>query len=421
MARVLVIGSGGREHALCDKFASSSHVDQVYAAPGNPGMKDCATIVDIAANQFAQLAQFAQEQEIDLTFVGPEIPLADGIVDYFQARNLTIFGPNKQAAQLESSKAFAKEFMKRHEIPTAAYQTFQNYEQAQAYLQEQANYPIVLKADGLAAGKGVVIAGSAEEACQELDAMMNQHKFASAGHSVVIEEFLMGEEFSLLAFVHEDQVYPMQIAQDHKRAFDQDTGPNTGGMGAYTPVSHLPHSVMQEALQQVMIPAAKGMVADGCPFTGVLYGGFMATAQGVKTIEFNVRFGDPETEVLLPAMKSDLYEVIQKVLAKQQMEVVFHDTKALGVVIASKGYPEHYVKGQQIKGLTDIDAKKVRVYHMGTYEDQGEIKNNGGRVLFVMASANTMEEARKVVYDEVRKIDGEALFYRSDIGYRNLQ
>lgn len=421
MARVLVIGSGGREHALCDKFAASPQVDQVYAAPGNPGMKDCAVVVPIAANQFEQLAQFAIDQAIDLTFVGPEIPLAEGIVDYFKERNLTIFGPDKKAAQLESSKSFAKEFMKRHAIPTADYQAFHNYSDAEAYLNTNMNDPIVLKADGLAAGKGVVIAASKEEALAELDAMMNQRKFDDAGSMVVIEEYLVGEEFSLLAFVHEEQVYPMQIAQDHKRAFDQDEGPNTGGMGAYTPVSHISAAVIQEALDRVMVPAAKGMVADGCPFTGVLYGGLMATDQGVKTIEFNVRFGDPETEVILPAMKSDLYEVIQKVLKKETVEIVFQPSKTLGVVIASKGYPDQYVKGQIIDGLSELDQSKARIYHMGTYEDQGQIKNSGGRILFVTASANTMDEASKIVYDEIRKIHGEALFYRTDIGHRNLK
>ena len=417
MAKVLVIGSGGREHAICYKFSTSPLVDKVYVAPGNSGMKDVAEVVDIKVNDFEALVTFAKENKIDLTFVGPEIPLCAGIVDYFNEQGLTIFGPTKAAARLEGSKCFSKSMMAKYNIPTASYQSFTKYEEASAYL-NTCDMPIVIKADGLAAGKGVVIPTTLEEAQHLLKEMMCDGLFDEAGSSVVIEEFLEGEEFSLLAFVNGCNVYPMQIAQDHKRAFDHDEGLNTGGMGAYTPVSHISQETIDEAMEKVMKPMAKAMVDEGCPFTGILYGGLMATSKGVKTIEFNVRFGDPETEVILQAMSSDLYQTIMDVMAGKNPEIHFDDACYVGVVLAAKGYPESYKKGACIKGL---DQVSTRVFHMGTKEENGQVLTNGGRVLFVSAKGNTMKEAQTKVYEEISKIECNDLFYRHDIAYRALK
>ncbi len=417
MAKVLVIGSGGREHALCYKFSTSPLVDTVYVAPGNSGMKDVATVVDIKVNDFEGLAKFAKENAVDLTFVGPEIPLCAGIVDYFKEQGLTIFGPTKAAARLEGSKCFSKDMMAKYHIPTAAYASFSDYTKAREYL-DTCEYRVVLKADGLAAGKGVIIPTNKEEAQTSLKEMMCDGLFDEAGNSVVIEEFLEGEEFSLLAFVNGGHVYPMQIAQDHKRAFDNDEGLNTGGMGAYTPVTHISQSVIDEAMENVMVPMAKAMVAEGCPFTGILYGGLMATANGVKTIEFNVRFGDPETEVILLAMSSDLYSTVMDVLNEKEPTITFDDKKYIGVVLAAKGYPESYKKGAVVEGL---DQVQTQVFHMGTKEIDGKVTTNGGRVLFVSACGNTMEEAKNSVYREISKITCDNLFYRKDIAHRALK
>ena len=317
MAKVLVIGSGGREHAIAWAFSKSSQVEKVYVAPGNSGMEDVAQLVDIKANDFDGLISFVKENNIDLTFVGPEDPLVGGIVDKFEANNLKIFGPRANAAIVEGSKAFSKEIMKKYHIPTAKYETFTDYEKAKAYLEKQ-KMPIVLKADGLAAGKGVIIAQNLEEALENAREMMLEGKFKDAGNTLVIEEFLTGEEFSLLAFVKDENVYPMQIAQDHKRAYDNDKGENTGGMGAYTPVTHLPQSAVDEAMEKVMLPMAKAMVNEKRNYQGILYGGMMLTDDGVKTIEFNCRFGDPETEVILQALKGDFSKICVEVLENKK-------------------------------------------------------------------------------------------------------
>ena len=341
MAKVLVIGSGGREHAICYKFKQSPQVETVFVAPGNPGMADVATLVDISGNDFGKLIEFAKEKEIDLTFVGPEIPLCLGIVDRFNEAGLKVFGPSEKAAQLEGSKVFSKMMMEKYNIPTAKHKSFDSYEEALNYLNKQET-PIVIKADGLAAGKGVIIPTSIEDARSALMMMMVENQFENAGNRVVIEEYLEGEEFSLLAFVNEDVVIPMQLAQDHKRAFDNDEGFNTGGMGAYTPMHHISKEVLDEAMNNIMIPMANAMVNEGCPFTGILYGGCMLTKNGVKTIEFNVRFGDPETEVILPALKDDLYQVIMDVLDKKDVKLNWDDKSYCGVVLASNGYPNIY-------------------------------------------------------------------------------
>lgn len=417
MASVLVIGSGGREHALACKFAQSKQVDKVFVAPGNPGMQKVATCVDLAISDFKGIINFVKQNKIDLTFVGSEVPLVDGIADCFEAEGLCLFGPSKLAARLEGSKIFAKTMMEKYDIPTAKSCNFNQYEEALHYCSGE-KYPLVIKADGLAAGKGVVIAQNFVEAKSALQAMMLENKFAEAGCKIVVEEFLYGEEFSLLAFVKGENVIPMQIAQDHKRAFDHDEGENTGGMGAYTPVTHLSQAIIDEAMDCVMKPIAHAMVLEGCPFTGILYGGMMATEQGVKTIEFNVRFGDPETEVLLPALQSDLYEVIQAVLNDIPITLNWSEDTYLGVVMAACGYPEGYKKGIAIHNLETVEGI---LYHMGTKIENQTIVTNGGRVLFVGAKASSVEEARIKVYTEIKKIQCDDLYCRSDIGFHSFK
>lgn len=416
MAKVLVIGSGGREHAICYKFKQSPQVETVFVAPGNPGMADVATLVDISGNDFGKLIEFAKEKEIDLTFVGPEIPLCLGIVDRFNEAGLKVFGPSEKAAQLEGSKVFSKMMMEKYNIPTAKHKSFDSYEEALNYLNKQET-PIVIKADGLAAGKGVIIPTSIEDARSALMMMMVENQFENAGNRVVIEEYLEGEEFSLLAFVNEDVVIPMQLAQDHKRAFDNDEGFNTGGMGAYTPMHHISKEVLDEAINNIMIPMANAMVNEGCPFTGILYGGCMLTKNGVKTIEFNVRFGDPETEVILPALKDDLYQVIMDVLDKKDVKLNWDDKSYCGVVLASNGYPNIYQKGHIITGLENVNTL---VFHMGTALKDNSLVTNGGRVLFVVGVGDSLLEAKNNAYKEIEKIKCDNLFYRKDIGNKGL-
>ena len=417
MAKVLVIGSGGREHAICYKFKQSSLVDEVFVAPGNPGMGDVATIVNIKANDYDALIKFCKDNKVDLVFVGPEIPLCDGIVDILSSEGITIFGPTKLAARLEGSKVFAKNMMKKYHIPTAKYETFSNYEKAKEYLLAQ-KFPIVIKADGLAAGKGVIIAKTKDEALNSLKEIMCNNLFESAGKNVVIEEFLEGEEFSLLAFVKDDKVYGMQLAKDHKRAFDNDEGLNTGGMGAYTPINHLGMDTYNEAMEKIMKPMAKAMINEGCPFTGVLYGGCMLTSDGVKTIEFNVRFGDPETEVILLALENDLYKTIMDILDDKEVELKFDNNYYLGVVMANKGYPGSYEKGAIITGIENVDL----CFHMGTgIDDKGNTIATGGRVLFVVGKGASLKQAKENAYANVRKITCSNLFYRHDIGDKGLK
>lgn len=340
---VLVIGRGGREHALAWKFAQSEKVEKVYVAPGNEGMRDVATPIDIDENDFDALVLFAKENHVELTFVGPEIPLMNGIVDRFKEEGLRVFGPNKAAAVIEGSKAFTKELMKKYNIPTAAYETFTDYEEAVQYI-EKVGAPIVIKADGLAAGKGVTVAMTLEEALQAAKEMLQDVKFGEASKKVVIEEFLDGQEFSLMAFVNGTTVHPMVIAQDHKRAFDGDKGPNTGGMGAYSPVPQISESAVQEAIETVLYPTAKAMIQENRSFTGILYAGLILTNDGPKVIEFNARFGDPETEVVLPRLENDLVDVCNAVLDESELTLQWSDEAVIGVVLAAKGYPEAYKK-----------------------------------------------------------------------------
>ncbi|HDR7432885.1 TPA: phosphoribosylamine--glycine ligase [Bacillus anthracis] len=415
---VLVIGRGGREHALAWKFAQSEKVEKVYVAPGNEGMRDVATPVDIDENNFDALVLFAKENNVELTFVGPEIPLMNGIVDRFKEEGLRVFGPNKAAAVIEGSKAFTKELMKKYNIPTAAYETFTDYEEAVQYI-EKVGAPIVIKADGLAAGKGVTVAMTLEEALQAVKEMLQDVKFGEASKKVVIEEFLDGQEFSLMAFVNGTTVHPMVIAQDHKRAFDGDKGPNTGGMGAYSPVPQIPESAVQEAIKTVLHPTAKAMIAENRSFTGILYAGLILTNDGPKVIEFNARFGDPETEVVLPRLENDLVDVCNAVLDESELTLQWSEEAVIGVVLASKGYPEAYKKGDIISGLDAL--QDVIVFHAGTAMKHGDFVTNGGRVLFVACKANSLQEAKDKVYKEIGKIESDGLFYRGDIGYRAIR
>ncbi|MBM6616245.1 phosphoribosylamine--glycine ligase [Bacillus suaedaesalsae] len=414
---VLVIGRGGREHTLAWKASLSPLVKQVFVAPGNPGMAEVATLVSIDENDHTSLICFAKENNIQLTIVGPEGPLVDGIVDEFQAENLPIFGPTKAAAMIEGSKGFAKDLMKKYSIPTATYETFSSYEAARAYI-EEVGAPIVIKADGLAAGKGVVVAMTLKEALDAIEAMMVDGAFGNASRQILIEEYLEGEEFSLMAFVNEEKVYPMVIAQDHKRAFDGDKGPNTGGMGAYSPVPQISDAVVQEAITTILYPTVEGMLADGTPFSGILYAGLMLTSTGPKVIEFNARFGDPETQVVLSRLESDLVKVMIDIIAGKEPALVWSEQAVVGVVVASKGYPDRYEKGHVIEGLYKI--QKAQVFHAGTSILNEKLVTNGGRVLLLASSGETIQRAQEVVYEELKHIEVEQLFYRKDIASKAI-
>ncbi len=420
MMKVLVIGRGGREHALAKKFAESKRVTKVFVAPGNPGMADVAEVVNIQESDHIRLVEFAKENEIGLTFIGPEIPLVNGIVDEFLAHELTVFGPTKAAAIIEGSKSFTKDLLEKYDIPTAEYETFTDFEAALQYVKKK-GAPIVIKADGLAAGKGVVVAMTEGEAHNALREMLVNERFGESSVKVVIEEFLSGEEFSFMAFVNGDKVYPMEIAQDHKRAFDGDKGPNTGGMGAYSPVPHISQDMVSQALAKILIPTAKAMVQEGKAFTGILYAGLIATPEGPKVIEFNARFGDPETQVILPRLKSDLLVVVENVLNSADMELEWSDECALGVVMAANGYPDEYEKGSIIKGLNYVDTH-THIYHAGTTKNErGEFLTNGGRVLLLTALGETLEIAQNKAYRELEGIQCKGLYYRHDIGERAIE
>ncbi|MFN2747945.1 MULTISPECIES: phosphoribosylamine--glycine ligase [Bacillus] len=416
---VLIIGRGGREHTLAWKAAQSPLVGTVYAAPGNDGMAGTAELVDLDEGNHKGLIAFAKENNIGLTIVGPEVPLIEGLVDEFEKAGLPVFGPSAKAAEIEGSKQFAKDLMKKYQIPTAEYDTFTSFDQAKAYV-EAKGAPIVIKADGLAAGKGVTVAMTEEDAIQCLHDFLEDEKFGEASASVVIEEFLSGEEFSLMAFVKGEKVYPMVIAQDHKRAFDGDKGPNTGGMGAYSPVPQISDAVVGDAVKTILEPAAKAMVNEGRSFTGILYAGLMLTEKGTKVIEFNARFGDPETQVVLPRLESDLVQVMLDLLEDRQVELKWKDTAAVTVVLASEGYPESYEKGTPIGALTPAEEETV-VFHAGTKKSGGQFVTNGGRVANVTAFADTFEAARETAYKAVKQIAKPGLFYRTDIGSRALK
>ncbi|MED3794238.1 phosphoribosylamine--glycine ligase [Niallia alba] len=416
---VLVIGRGGREHAICTKVSESDKVETVFVAPGNVGMTDVAERIAIKETEIAKLVDFAQTQKIDLTIVGPEVPLLLGVVDQFQAAGLKVFGPNQRAAEIEGSKSFAKDLMKKYHIPTGEYQTFSDYEAAKAYIEEK-GAPIVIKADGLAAGKGVTVAMNMEDALASIKDMLVGEKFGSASATVVIEEFLAGEEFSLMSFVNGETVIPLEIAQDHKRAFDGDKGPNTGGMGAYSPVPHIDQKIVQTAIETIVKPTAKAMMEEGRTFTGILYAGLIVTDKGPKVIEFNARLGDPETQVILPRMKSDLVEVILSVLNGETPTIEWYEEDMIGVVIASKGYPDAYEKGAVIQGLDRMED--VSIFHAGTnLNEDGAFTTDGGRVLLVAAKSKTLKNAQDKVYKELEKLESDGVFYRKDIGFKAIK
>lgn len=418
--KILVIGSGGREHAIAKQFNDSPSVDKVFVAPGNAGMTNDAQIVPIDVMDFEELAAFAKVNKIDLTFVGPEQPLAAGIVDYFGAKGLRIFGPTKVAAQIEGSKAFAKEIMKKYKIPTAAYETFTEVEKAKAYIQKL-GAPIVVKADGLAAGKGVVVALTVEEANKAVEDMIGNQLYGESSSRVVIEEFLDGEEFSFMSFVHNGQIYPMVIAQDHKRAYDGDKGPNTGGMGAYSPVPQISTEVVDSAYETVVIPTVQAMTEEGISFSGILYAGLILTDEGPKVIEFNARFGDPETQVVLPRMASDFGEFITALMDEKPFDLKWSEEEVLGVVIASDGYPGDVQKGARLPNLQALTDAGLHVFHAGTKADGEKFVANGGRVILVAASESTLKEAQQKVYDGLTTLQWDGFFYRKDIGWRTFK
>ena len=412
---VLVVGGGGREHAIVDALARSPQVGKIYCAPGNAGIALQAETVPLKDTDVEGLEAFALEKGVDLTVVGPEAALAAGLADAFRAAGLKVFGHTKAATAIESSKEFAKKLMAKYGIPTAAYRSFTDYEEALAYVASRP-FPAVLKYDGLAAGKGVVIAADLEEAKKALADMLLDHSFGEG--KVVVEDFLTGPEFSFLCFVDGEKVYPMPLSQDHKRAFDGDRGPNTGGMGAYTGLPFISPEDREFAYREIMCKAASAMCSEGLPLSGVLYGGLMKTPQGIKVIEFNARFGDPETEVVLPLLRSDIYDIFEGVATGRAVkEPEWSDEVTMGVVLASKGYPGHYDKGFAIKGLDDVNAQ---VYHMGTAKRDGDFVTAGGRVLMVVCRGGDIAEARDKVYREISYIRCENLFFRKDIAHQIL-
>lgn len=418
---ILIIGSGGREHALAWKAAQSPLATTVYVAPGNAGTALEAGLENVAIDvgDFARLADFAAANDVGLTIVGPEVPLVDGIVDYFQARGLACFGPSKGAAQLEGSKAFTKDFLARHDIPTAAYRSFTEVEPALVYLREQ-SIPIVIKADGLAAGKGVIVAESLAEAEAAVRDMLSGNAFGDAGCRVVIEEFLEGEEASFIVVVDGEHVLPMATSQDHKRVGDADTGPNTGGMGAYSPAPVVDAVIHDRIMQQVILPTVRGMAAEGNPYTGFLYAGLMIDGDGnPRVIEYNCRFGDPETQPIVLRLRSDLVALCLAALEGELRNCAaeWDPRAALGVVLAAEGYPGDYARGEVIDGL-GAEPDGVKTFHAGTRLQDGQVLTNGGRVLCVTALGATVAEAQQRAYARAAEIDWPGRFYRSDIGYR---
>ena len=413
--KILVIGSGGREHALCKKLLESPKVEEVFCAKGNAGMAlDGIQVVAIDEDNHEELIAFAKKEAISWVLVGPEVPLMNGIVDDFEAAGIKAFGPKKSAAMIEGSKEFAKELMSEFQIPTAKYQSFSDSQLAFAYVEKQ-QLPIVIKADGLAAGKGVVIAETLSEAKEALKEMLDDNLFQNETPKVVIEEFLVGREFSLLSFVGQSGIYPMVAAKDHKAIFDGDKGPNTGGMGAYSPVDYVTEEVEFIVFEDIIKPTVAGMAAKGTPFTGILYTGLILTDEGPKVIEYNARFGDPETQVLLERLDSDFSEVIESLLMNDTPEIKWkQDGVTLGVVVAAKGYPSEYEKNVLIPELTTDDETKV--FYSGVTKKEDELISSGGRVFLVAQSATTKEEAHENAYSWLENQGLENFYYRKDIG-----
>ncbi len=418
--KVLVIGSGGREHAIVWKLAQSDKVDKIYCAPGNGGISELAECVDIGVMDFEKQTAFAKENNIDLTVVAPDDPLAAGAVDAFEAAGLKAFGPNKAAAIIEGSKAFSKDLMKKYGIPTAAYEIFDSSSAAIDYIKLRNQFPVVVKADGLALGKGVIIAKTLDEAETAVHDIMDDKIFGAAGGKVVIEEFLTGPEISVLAFTDGKTMKPMVSAQDHKRAYDNDEGPNTGGMGTFSPSRVYTPEVADECMNNIFLPTMKAMNAEGRTFKGVLYFGLMKTADGVKVIEYNCRFGDPETQVVLPRLKTDLFDIMSAVVDERltDIEIEWSDEACVCVVMASGGYPKSYQKGYKIDGIKQAESLGATVFHAGTKLDGTDVLTNGGRVLGVTAMGETLDEAIKKAYGYVDVIHFKDAHFRHDIGIK---
>ena len=416
---ILVIGSGGREHALYWKLSESPQTEQIYAIPGNPGMGASAAI---ALDDHAAILRFVKEHEIGLVVVGPEVPLMNGLVDEIEAAGIRAFGPRANAAEIEGSKSFAKDLMKKYGIPTARYEVFTAAEPARAYIRQE-GAPIVVKADGLAAGKGVIVAMTEQEALDAVDAIMEDHSFGDAGARVVIEEFMEGEEASLLTFTDGTMIRPMISAQDHKRAYDGDRGPNTGGMGTYAPAPVMTPEMTERAVEEILKPTIAAMAKEGRVYRGCLYLGLMVTADGPKVVEFNARFGDPETQVVLPLLDSDLVAIMcacaDGTLA--DVPIRWKDGAAVCVVLASGGYPGHYDKGQEIHGLADAEAMGALVFHAGTAMKDGKLVTNGGRVLGVVGRGADISSAVDAAYAAATKISFKDAYYRKDIAHRALE
>ncbi len=423
--KILVIGGGGREHTLAWKLAQSPKATKLYAIPGNPGMAEIAECVpDISIEDNKAVVDFAKTHDIDLAVVGPEVPLTNGIVDAFEAAGILAFGPRKLAAEIEGSKSFSKGLMKKYGIPTAKYEVFTDAAAAKDYIRKE-GAPIVIKADGLAAGKGVVVAMTEEEALRAITDIMEAQEFGQAGSRVVIEEFMEGEEASLLAFTDGETIVPMISSQDHKRAYDGDKGPNTGGMGTYAPAPVMTPALVAQAKETILEPAIRAMAVEGRKYQGCLYAGLMITADGPKVVEFNARFGDPETQVVLPLLRSDLVEIMTACArgdgSLKDLGIRWSDGAAVCVVLASGGYPKSYRKGYEITGLAEAAAKGAHVFHAGTAEKDGKIVTAGGRVLGVVAEAADVAQAVEKAYDGVSAIDFKDKMFRKDIAHRALE
>ncbi|MCW8932987.1 MAG: phosphoribosylamine--glycine ligase [Gammaproteobacteria bacterium] len=426
--KILVIGNGGREHALAWKAAQSSQVDEVFVAPGNAGTNREANLtnIDIGVTDISALIDFVKKNNIELTIVGPEAPLVEGVVDQFNAQGLKIFGPTQGAAQLEGSKAFTKDFLARHNIPTAAYQNFTEIEPAVAYVKQQ-GAPIVVKADGLAAGKGVIVAQTEEEAINAIEDMLAGNSFGEAGHRVVVEEFLTGEEASFIVMADGKNILSLATSQDHKARDNGDKGPNTGGMGAYSPAPVVTDEIAEKVMQTVIRPTIEGMAAEGNEYTGFLYAGLMISPDGdLKVLEYNCRFGDPETQPIMMRLQSDLVELCQAAIDHKldTMTAQWDNRAAIGIVLAAGGYPASYESGHAIEGLELVDTEISKVFHAGTQdgsgETEGQVVTSGGRVLCVVALGDSVTEAQKQVYQKVEKVHFKDAFYRTDIGYRAI-
>ena len=414
--KILIIGSGGREHAIAWKLSNESNVKEIYCAPGNAGISDVAKCLNINETDTDSLVKFAKENKIDLTIVGPEVPLVNGIVDEFEKENLRIFGPNKKCSQLEGSKAFCKDFMIRHNIPTAKYKEYTDLEKAISEI-DSFGYPVVIKADGLAAGKGVVISENKEDAISTLKDMMEDKKFGNAGDKIVVEEFLKGIETSILAFVDNDTIVPMVSAKDHKKVFNKEMGPNTGGMGTFSPSEIYTNELSEEIMVNVLQKTLDGFKKDNLNYKGILFVGLMITNEGAKVLEYNVRFGDPETQSVLFRLESNLSEIMGSIIDNnlKNIDIKYSEEEAVCVMLTSGGYPESYEKGKIIKGLDKLDDDIV-VFHSGTKLVDGNLVTNGGRVIGITTKAKTVKNAAEKVYENIKRINFEGMHYRTDIG-----